>query len=66
MKGGLLYIGDGYSAMGDGEVAGTAIEVPLKVRLHFDVIHDMPWHIREMHLRHPDSHVFRVSQGIGE
>jgi len=25
---------------------------------------NMPWHIREMHLRHPDGHVFRVSQGI--
>lgn len=27
---------------------------------------DMPWHAREMHVRHPDGHVFRVSQGIGE
>lgn len=27
---------------------------------------DMPWHVREMHLRHPDGHVFRVSQGIEE
>ena len=25
---------------------------------------NMPWHVREMHLRHPDGHVFRVSQGI--
>ena len=23
---------------------------------------DMPWHVREMHVRHPDGHVFRVSQ----
>lgn len=38
VKGGLLYMGDGHAAMGDGEVAGTAIEVPLKVRLQFDVI----------------------------
>lgn len=22
----------------------------------------MPWHVREMHLRHPDGHVFRISQ----
>jgi uncharacterized glyoxalase superfamily protein PhnB len=22
---------------------------------------DMPWGVREMHLRHPDGHVFRVS-----
>jgi len=25
---------------------------------------DMPWKVREMHLRHPDGHVFRVSKGI--
>jgi amidase len=38
VKGGLLYIGDGHAAMGDGEVAGSAIEVPLKARLQFSVI----------------------------
>ena len=26
----------------------------------------MPWGIREMHLRHPDGHVFRVGTGTGE
>lgn len=26
--------------------------------------HDMPWQTREMHVRHPDGHVFRVSCGI--
>jgi uncharacterized glyoxalase superfamily protein PhnB len=26
--------------------------------------HDMPWHVREMHVRHPDGHVFRVSKGL--
>jgi predicted enzyme related to lactoylglutathione lyase len=25
---------------------------------------DMPWHVREAHVRHPDGHVFRVSGGI--
>lgn len=25
---------------------------------------DMPWSVREMHVRHPDGHVFRVSQGL--
>jgi catechol 2,3-dioxygenase-like lactoylglutathione lyase family enzyme len=24
---------------------------------------DMPWGVRETHLRHPDGHVFRISQG---
>ena len=27
---------------------------------------DMPWKVREVHVRHPDGHVFRVSRGIGE
>jgi hypothetical protein len=25
---------------------------------------DMPWNVREMHVRHPDRHVFLVSKGI--
>jgi len=25
---------------------------------------DMPWNVREMHLRHPDGHVSRVSRGF--
>jgi uncharacterized glyoxalase superfamily protein PhnB len=25
---------------------------------------DMPWSVREMHVRHPDGHVFRIGQGI--
>jgi len=36
--GGLLYLGDGHAAMGDGEVAGTAIEVPMHVRIQVDLI----------------------------
>ncbi|MBA3342409.1 MAG: bleomycin resistance family protein [Gemmatimonadaceae bacterium] len=26
---------------------------------------DMEWHVREMHVRHPDGHVFRISRGFG-
>jgi predicted enzyme related to lactoylglutathione lyase len=25
-----------------------------------------PWGVREMHVRHPDGHVFRISKGFGE
>ena len=25
---------------------------------------NMPWGVREMHVRHPDGHVFRISRGI--
>lgn len=27
---------------------------------------DMPWNAREMHVRHPDGHVFRISRSIEE
>jgi acetamidase/formamidase len=38
VTGALLYFGDGHAAMGDGEIAGTAIEVPMRVRLRVDVL----------------------------
>jgi|SRR5688572_20712536 hypothetical protein len=25
---------------------------------------DMPWNVREMHVRHPDGHVLRIGRGI--
>src|SRR6476659_3863386 len=45
VKGGLLYMGDGHATMGDGEVAGAAIEVPLKARVQVDLIkgHKINW-----------------------
>lgn len=27
---------------------------------------DMPWNVREMHIRHPDGHVFRIGRGLEE
>lgn len=27
---------------------------------------DMPWGVRELHVRHPDGHVFRMSESIGQ
>jgi amidase len=38
VAGALLYLGDGHAAMGDGEIAGTAIEVPLRARVQVSVI----------------------------
>jgi acetamidase/formamidase len=38
VSGALFYFGDGHAAMGDGEIAGTAIEVPMKARLQFDLV----------------------------
>jgi amidase len=37
VSGALFYFGDGHAAMGDGEIAGTAIEVPMKARLQFEI-----------------------------
>jgi len=38
VAGALLYFGDGHAAMGDGEVAGSAVEVPMRERLQVNVI----------------------------
>src|SRR5580700_781417 len=38
VAGALLYMGDGHAAMGDGEVAGTAIEVALLARVQIGII----------------------------
>lgn len=38
VAGALFYFGDGHAAMGDGEIAGTAVEVPMHARLQFDLV----------------------------
>jgi acetamidase/formamidase len=38
VAGALFYFGDGHAAMGDGEIAGSAVEVPMKVRLQFELV----------------------------
>ena len=38
VPGALLFMGDGHAAMGDGEIAGTAIEVSMRVRVKLDLI----------------------------
>ena len=43
------------------EVHALCVEQSIEVLLEPA---DMPWNVREMHIRHPDGHVFRVSQGI--
>src|SRR5690242_8922127 len=45
VPGGLLFMGDGHAVMGDGEVDGTAVEAPMKVRVRVDLIkhHRIEW-----------------------
>jgi len=38
VPGALLYVGDGHAVQGDGEVAGTGLEIALRVRLQVDLI----------------------------
>jgi len=38
VAGALFYFGDGHAAMGDGEVAGSAVEVPMKASFRFELI----------------------------
>ena len=38
VPGALLYFGDGHAAQGDGEIAGTGIEIAMRVRLQVDLL----------------------------
>jgi len=38
VDGALFYFGDGHAAMGDGEVAGSAVEVPMRAKFRFELI----------------------------
>jgi acetamidase/formamidase len=38
VPGALFYFGDGHAAMGDGEVAGSAVEVAMQARFRFDLV----------------------------
>jgi acetamidase/formamidase len=38
VAGALFYFGDGHAAMGDGEVAGSAVEVPMRARFKFELV----------------------------
>lgn len=42
VAGGLLCLGDGHAAQGDGEVGGTAIECPMTTQIVVDVLTDRP------------------------
>jgi len=39
-EGGLLYVGDVHAVQGDGEISGTAIEMPAEVRIRIGLLED--------------------------
>jgi amidase len=41
VPGALFYFGDGHAGMGDGEVAGSAVEVPMRARFQFELVKGM-------------------------
>jgi len=53
----MLWVDDVDAAHAECVAAGIEVTFAPK---------DMPWGVREMHIRHPDGHVFRVGHGIGE
>jgi acetamidase/formamidase len=70
VAGGLLSIGDGHAAQGDGEVCGTAIETAMSAELRIDLIKNMelpgPQFITSGPVtRHLDDAGYEVTTGIG-
>ncbi|VDB98139.1 unnamed protein product [Peniophora sp. CBMAI 1063] len=52
VDGALFSCGDGHVAQGDGEVAGSAIEPPIKATLRFTVLKDKK-HVKTPHIKTP-------------
>lgn len=63
VEGALFSIGDGHAAQGDGEVSGTAIEVPLRVRYQLWVVDDPAHPVPETQYMNDD--VYAVT-AVGE
>ncbi|MFQ6095115.1 MAG: acetamidase/formamidase family protein [Candidatus Bathyarchaeia archaeon] len=41
-KGALLYVGDAHAVQGDGEISGTAVEMPAEVKIKMDLLEGEP------------------------
>ncbi len=70
VPGALFSIGDTHAAQGDGELAGSAIESPMRVALRFDLVKDArfpaPWFDTPGPVtRHLDGAGYHVASGIG-
>lgn len=70
VTGALFSVGDTHAAQGDGEVCGTAIESPMSVALHFELIKQTPLVFPRFTTpgpvtRHLDAKGYEVTTGIG-
>lgn len=70
VAGGLLSVGDGHAAQGDGEICGTAIESPMNISLKIEVEKEMNLRFPRFTTagpvcRHIDSKGYEVTTGIG-
>ncbi|MDR5694664.1 MAG: acetamidase/formamidase family protein [Armatimonadota bacterium] len=69
VPGGLFSVGDTHAAQGDGEVCGTAIESPMRIRLRFDLVKGAglrrpQFFIPDAPTRHLDGKGYYVTTGI--
>lgn len=70
VPGALFSVGDTHAAQGDGEVCGTAVESPMRVRLRFDLrkgagLPRPQFQIPGPPTRHVDEAGYHVTLGIG-
>ena len=70
VQGALFSIGDTHAAQGDGEVCGTAIESPMSVSLHLDLIKQTPLAMPRFRTpgpvtSHLDGKGYDVTTGVG-
>ena len=70
VTGALFSVGDTHAAQGDGELAGSAIESPMKLTVQLDVIKEQtlggPWFVTPGPVaRHLDTQGYYVTSGVG-
>jgi len=70
VAGALFSVGDTHAAQGDGELAGSAIESPMRIAFRFDVVRglalDGPWFTTPGPVtRHLDGKGYYVTSGVG-
>ena len=70
VPGALFSVGDGHAGQGDGEVCGTAIECPMDIVVHFDLVKNANLRYPRFTTpgpvsRHLDEKGYEVTMGVG-